>query len=1531
MMKFFTRKPALQLILITVFSIITLTSNAQTVATNCSDNASAQITVGNCTSNQDFGDGTVNNPTVSTCGGTATEDGWLWFTATTTKSYVAFNNNSTRDGAIYIYSGNCNGTYVTCANANGSSGSENVTFTTVVGTKYRIRIARTSGTSNNLNGSVCVYDVPQLTSYTPANACEASSVTIVITGTGFTGATAVKIGSTNATSFTVNSSTQITANFNAALSGAISVTGPGGTGTHGTNFATIAAPALFTVIGGGAYCSGGSGVVVGLNGSATGINYQLLLNGVDEGSPIAGTGSAISFGTQSSAGTYTISATNTTSGCTRVMTGNAVIAVNPVPSISSTVLPTSICEGSSATISAISSGGTTGTGSITGNNTTSLTIPDTVPAGISSSINITQSGSLTAATNLSLTLTGFSHTYVGDLIVTLTSPCGTTIVFDRPGVPASSSGNSNNLSGNYTFSTSGANGLSETGSVSAGTYKPTNTTGATHSFTGISFPCNVIGTWTLTIVDAGAADLGTLSGGWSLTFANSKAYTTTVTGNATVGDITYSGTFNANASVPVTPPAGTNIYNVITTDANGCTATSQVSVDVIQQPSTAEAGTDQILCSNTATLNATTPLVGTGEWSIATGSGGSITNTAQNNSAFTGVAGNSYSLVWTVSNGSCSPSTDTVTIILVAAPDVANAGADQNICGTTISLSGNVPLIGAGQWTIIDGNGGSFTDANSATSAFNGIAGNIYTLVWTISNEPCASTSDTVLISFESPAVVDAGINTSICSGNTVTLNGSVSGSSSTGTWSTSGDGIFDNNSAFNAIYTPGATDIGNGSVSLILSSTLNNSCNTVTDTILITINQSPTVDAGTDQENCSGSAVTINASITGFVTTAEWTTSGDGTFDNANLTNTIYYPGSNDISNGSVTLYINISSACGNATDSLVINIYPEANVNAGPLQNICEGSTVTLSNASFNGGATSIEWSTSGDGTFDDATNVNATYTPGANDIQTGSVTLTITTNDPTGPCDASFDYTEITISPAAGVNAGADQSSCEDDAVSLHAILSGSASTLTWSTAGDGTFSDVNDPDATYQFGLNDISNGSVVLTATTDDPAGLCGAASDEITLTVNRLPGGVTQWNGPLAVCKGVTGVAFSVDEIAGVTTYNWSGSTGVHITSGNGSRFVTIDFDSVPFSGYYIYVETVNSCGTENSKIWIRNDISTPQLTAPTLSVCNGANVTYYLKDIQGADSIQWIVPANATLIYSDADSAIVNYGSGFTNGSLTINAYFYCGSKTRSYTISTVITRVPTAISGIINGVCSSTQTYSIAPVSGASNYLWTVPSGATINGAANGTSVSVTFTSAFTQGNISVQAANSCGVFGGARSVLVRGIAVPPSEITGPATVCAFQTNVTYTAIAPSYGATSYSWTVPAGASIVTGQGSTSITVNFGAGAGNVNCRAVNSCGTSSAKSKLVTKNCRTEDLNSEMMIYPNPAKDILYISSPEFSKIENVSLIDMLGKTVLQYHPDGNENTVEFNVSNLHSGVYFVRIINNGSEKITKVVIE
>jgi Secretion system C-terminal sorting domain len=98
-------------------------------------------------------------------------------------------------------------------------------------------------------------------------------------------------------------------------------------------------PFAFTVTGGGAYCVGNSGVPVGLGLSQIGVNYQLLLNGVNTGNPIAGTGGVISFGNRTIPGIYTIVAYNATTGCTQPMAGNVTVIVNPLPTLSFSVAP----------------------------------------------------------------------------------------------------------------------------------------------------------------------------------------------------------------------------------------------------------------------------------------------------------------------------------------------------------------------------------------------------------------------------------------------------------------------------------------------------------------------------------------------------------------------------------------------------------------------------------------------------------------------------------------------------------------------------------------------------------------------------------------------------------------------------------------------------------------------------------------------------------------------------------------------------------------------------------------------------------------------------------------------------------------------------------------------------------------------------------------------------------------------------------------------------------------------------------------
>ncbi len=127
-------------------------------------------------------------------------------------------------------------------------------------------------------------------------------------------------------------------------------------------------PGIYNMTGGGSYCSGGSGVDVGLDGSEGNTIYQLYRDGVTTGVPLAGTGSSLSFGRQTIPGIYSVRARNTATLCIQNMTGAIPITVSPlsIPKITGAPL---VCEnttnqvyttenGMTGYIWTISSGGT---------------------------------------------------------------------------------------------------------------------------------------------------------------------------------------------------------------------------------------------------------------------------------------------------------------------------------------------------------------------------------------------------------------------------------------------------------------------------------------------------------------------------------------------------------------------------------------------------------------------------------------------------------------------------------------------------------------------------------------------------------------------------------------------------------------------------------------------------------------------------------------------------------------------------------------------------------------------------------------------------------------------------------------------------------------------------------------------------------------------------------------------------------------------------------------------------------------------
>src|SRR5690606_31157043 len=183
------------------------------------------------------------------------------------------------------------------------------------------------------------------------------------------------------------------------------------------------------------------------------------------------------------------------------------------------------------------------------------------------------------------------------------------------------------------------------------------------------------------------------------------------------------------------------------------------------------------------------------------------------------------------------------------------------------------------------------------------------------------------------------------------------------------------------------------------------------------------------------------------------------------------------------------------------------------------CAGETATMAGA-FGGAATGVTWSTSSPtGTFDVITNPNAVYTPSPEDIAAGSVILTITTDDPAGPCPAVSDFMVLTINPLPTVDAGPDEAICSsENTVTLAGTIGGGATSATWSSSGTGSFDNPSSLNATYSPSEADKAAGTITLTLTTNDPAGPCVAASDEVIITIE--PEATVEAGSPITVCEG---------------------------------------------------------------------------------------------------------------------------------------------------------------------------------------------------------------------------------------------------------------------------------------------------------------------------------------------------------------------------------------------------------------------------
>ncbi len=315
--------------------------------------------------------------------------------------------------------------------------------------------------------------------------------------------------------------------------------------------------------------------------------------------------------------------------------------------------------------------------------------------------------------------------------------------------------------------------------------------------------------------------------------------------------------------------------------------------------------------------------------------------------------------------------------------------------------------------------------------------------------------------------------------------------------WTSQGDGTFDAAGELSNTYYPGNQDIEYGYVTICLTATGNAGCEDVADCMTIGIQKLPEITIGDDLIICEDEVAILDATVNNYASLL-WTSTGDGTFSDPNATTGTYVPGENDLTNGNAELCLTATgmNGCADAQDCIMVAFEPAPIAEAGGDQTVCSGDEIVLSGNADN--SQSVLWETTGDGTFDDPSDLNAVYHPGPQDIASEDLELCLIAYG-SDNCDPDNDCLTVTFQPAPVSIAGEDKTICDDQSVNLSGSASNYAS-LTWSTSGDGSFSDPQIMNPVYQPGSEDIQAGTVTVCLTADGLNG-CTEVSDCCTLSI----------------------------------------------------------------------------------------------------------------------------------------------------------------------------------------------------------------------------------------------------------------------------------------------------------------------------------------------------------------------------------------------------------------------------------------------
>lgn len=812
--------------------------------------------------------------------------------------------------------------------------------------------------------------------------------------------------------------------------------------------------------------------------------------------------------------------------------------------------------------------------------------------------------------------------------------------------------------------------------------------------------------------------------------------TALLTATASGGLPGYTYSWSPVASTSNTVSVGPGTYTVKVFDNTGCPPTTATAVvNQFTLPIAANAGPNQLICksSPTVVLSGTVSNATGGLWSG--GSGTFAPSTSSLSTSYFPTSGELTSgvqlFLTTTGNSGCPPKQDTIQINFQNVP-IANAGPNFTVCAnnSVVNITGTVSgFSSTGQWTTTGT--GVFTSTTNLNTTYTPSGGDITAgsaslILTSTSNGVCPPAKDTALIIITPSPTVIAGPSQTICSNTSAALNGTVTGPTTTGNWTTNGDGSFSLASTqLNAAYTPGPNDIASGSATLTLTSTGNGNCIPVTSTLVITIKKIAVVSAGPTQTICSNAGtVALNGNVSGGTSTGIWTSSGTGVFS-PTVTNlgVSYSLTAADILSGSVvfTLSSTNNNPCPVVTSTTAVNIVPLATVNAGPNQVICSNTTTISLTGAVSGGSTGI-WTSSSTGGFNPSnTSLNTLGNINFVDVTNGFVTYTLTSTN-NGVCPAVSDSVKMVITKIATVTANPSQSVCSNaGSINLNGVVSGGTSTGIWSTSGTGLFNPSStNLNPTYPFTATDIANGNVTFTLTSTNN-GVCPAVNATTGLQISPL---ATVNAGPnQSLCSNTSTVQLA-GIVSGVSTGSWSSSsTGAYSPSGanlNAVHNITAADVAAGFVTYTLTSTNNGVCPAMSDSVKITITKIATVTAGPSQSLCSTVNQMTLNGSVSGSSGTGiWTTSGTGAFVPGSAslnNSYFITSGdqiAGVVNFSLTSTGNGPCPAVTS--TLSLNITPLATVNAGPNQFLCSNNSTINLNGLIGGSSGsgIWTTSGG--------------------------------------------------------------------------------------------------------------------------------------------------------------------------------------------------------------------------